>query len=111
MSNSRLDMILAMMRSNPGDAFLRYAAALEYKKADDHVESIRILKQLVKDIPTYLPSYYMLGSILTEKGQTDKAILIFKEGKEIAKKQNDSKTLGELSEALMLLDIYDDEEA
>lgn len=111
MSQSRLDMILDMLQSNPGDAFLRYAAALEYKKADDLNESIRILKQLVKDNPDYLPSYYMLGGLLSEKGQTDKAIQVYKEGKEVAKKQNDTKTLGELSEALMLLDVYDDEEA
>jgi hypothetical protein len=53
----------------------------------------------------------MLGGLLSEKGQTDKAIQVYKEGKEVAKKQNDTKTLGELSEALMLLDVYDDEEA
>lgn len=110
MSQERLQMILEMLANNNTDTFLRYAAALEYRKMGDSAEAIKYLRSLMKDSPEYLPTYYQLGSLLEEKGQSEKAIEVYKEGRVVAKKQNDSKTLGELTEALMLLDVYDDEE-
>jgi len=102
-------MILDMLQHNSDDSFLRYAAALEYIKIDDKDKAIHYLKSLVKDFPEYLATYYQLGKILEEKGKPEKAIEIYKKGREVAKKQQDRKTLGELSEALMILDIYDEE--
>lgn len=107
MSQDRLPLILEMLENNPGDTFLRYAAALEYIKLEETDTAIDLLSKLVKDNPDYLPSYYQLGKLLEEKGKSDKAITIYKKGAEVAGQQNDTKTLGELTEALMLLDVYD----
>ena len=109
MSQNRLDMILDMLQSNPDDTFLRYAVALEYIKLEENEKAIHYLKSLIKDFPDYLPTYYQYGKLLEEKGKTDKAILIYKKGREVATAQKDTKTLGELSEALMILDVYDEE--
>lgn len=102
-------MILDMLKHNADDTFLRYAVALEYVKLDQKEKAIQYLKSLVKDFPDYLATYYQLGKLLEEKGKTDKAIEIYKQGREVAKTQKDSKTLGELGEALMILDVYDEE--
>lgn len=109
MSQDRLALILEMLENNPADPFLRYAAALEYAKMGLNTEAISYLKSLLKDNPEYLPSYYQLGKLLEERGESELAIAIYRKGKEVAKVQNDGKTLGELSEALMLLDVYDEE--
>lgn len=107
MSQNRLDMILEMLQTNDDDSFLRYAAALEYMKLGETDTAIDYLKKLVKDFPEYLASYYQLGKLLEEKGKTNKAIEIYKKGTVVARKQNDTKTLGELGEALMIHDVYD----
>lgn len=108
MTQDRLKMIEVMLETNPKDSFLHYAAALEHHKNGDINTAIKILKSIVKNDPNYLASYYQLGKLLEEKGKSEEAIEFYLSGKDVAKKQSDTKTLGELSEALMLLDVYED---
>ncbi len=104
----RLKMIETMLETNPKDSFLHYAAALEHQKNGDVGASIKIIQKIIKNDPEYLASYYTLGKMLEDKGKMEEAVDVYKAGKSVAKKQNDSKTLGELAEALMLLDVYED---
>ena len=108
MMQDRLKMIENMLETNPKDSFLHYAAALENHKNGDINQAIKILKSIEKNDPNYLASYYQLGKFLEEKGKMEEAIEVYLAGKDVAKKQSDMKTLGELSEALMLLDVYED---
>jgi tetratricopeptide (TPR) repeat protein len=104
----RLKMIENMLSTNPKDSFLHYCAALEHEKNGDQVAAIKILRSIVKNDPDYLASYYQLGKLLEERGKTEEAIDAYKAGRSVARKRNDSKTMGELSEALMLLDVYEE---
>ena len=49
------------------------------------------------------------ASYTKSKTKLKKAINVYKSGKVIAKKQNDMKTIGELTEALMILDADEDD--
>ena len=100
----RIKLIKEMLSTNNTDPFLNYAAALEYNKIGDKEEAVNLLVGIVKNNPDYLGTYYQLGKLYDEQGQFEKAIDIFKKGRKIALKQNNHKTLGELTEALMLLD-------
>jgi tetratricopeptide (TPR) repeat protein len=104
MANDRIVLIKQMLDKNPEDSFLRYAVALEFKKNGDVEKSIDYLEDLIKRDPQYLASYYQLGKIFEEQGKAHKAITFYRQGKLIAAKVNDRKTLGELDEALMILD-------
>ncbi|MBL0315903.1 MAG: hypothetical protein IPP69_09035 [Flavobacteriales bacterium] len=104
----RLKMIETMLETNPKDSFLHYAAALEHQKNGDANTAIKIIQKIIKNDPDYLASYYQLGKMLEDKSKMTEAVEVYKAGKSIARKQNDMKTLGELSEALMLLDVYED---
>lgn len=108
MIQDRLKMIETMLETNPRDSFLHYAAALEHQKNGELNQAVKILKTIIKNDPDYLASYYQLGKLLEDRNKVEEAIEVYKAGKDIARKQNDSKTLGELSEALMLLDVYED---
>lgn len=101
-------MIENMLTTNPQDSFLQYAAALEYQKNGDINNAIKIIQKIIKNDPDYLASYYQLGQMLEEKGKVEEAISVYRNGRSVAKKQSDMKTLGELSEALMLLDVFED---
>ena len=107
MNQNRLAMIKEMLASNPTDPFLKYAAALEFKKSREADEAIRLMEELVRENPDYLATYYQLGKLYEEKGQVSLAIKYYQAGKIIAGKQNDRKTSNELSEALMHLDAED----
>ena len=108
MSDRRLEMVLEMLKNDPNDVFLIYAAALEYKKAGNTDNALQLLEKIVDKFPGYLGAYYTLGKMYEERGEFERAIEVYKIGKKVAKEQNDEKTIGELTEALMLLD--DEEE-
>ena len=107
-NNDRFGLIKDMLKQNPEDSFLNYAAALEYKKKGESEKAIELIEALLQNDVNYLGGYYQLGKLYEEKGETEKAIDIYKRGKKIAQKTNDEKTLGELSEALMIIDGFDD---
>jgi tetratricopeptide (TPR) repeat protein len=101
---SRIEQIREMLRDDPEDAFLIYALALEHEKAGEVQEAIKGLESLRSKQPDYLPVYYKLGKLSEQSGHMQKAIEYYKTGIQVARKQNDQKTLGELNEALMFLD-------
>ena len=107
MVEDRLTFMEEMLDTNPNDPFLLYAIAIEYQNKGDIKKTASIFTQLVKEHPDYLPTYYQLGKILESKGKNDKAIALYTKGKALAEKQNDQKTVGELSEALLILVDYD----
>lgn len=100
-------MITEMLVKNPDDTFLNYAAALENKKRNKPKKAISIFKKIVNMDPDYLATYYQLGKLLEEVGKTEEAVEVYKRGRELAKKTKDVKAMGELSEALMILDEGD----
>ncbi len=104
MTSNRLELIAEMLEKNPNDTFLNYAAALEYRKDNDRPKAIRTFKKIVESDPDYLPTYYQLGKLLEEAGKNKEAIVVYRKGYVLSKKINDLKAIGELSEALLLLD-------
>lgn len=109
MEQDRQALIHQMLKTNPDDPFLIYAAALEYRKKNDKESTLNMFKKLVDEHPDYLATYYQIGKLYEEMGKLESAISFYKKGREVAKKQNDLKTLSELSEALMILDEDDGE--
>lgn len=109
MSHNRLELIAEMLEKNPDDTFLNYAAALEHRKGNKLPKAIKIFKKIVEQDPDYLPTYYQLGKLLEETGKPVEALKVYKKGHELAVKVNDIKAMGELSEALLILDTADDE--
>ncbi len=104
MIKDRLKMIEDMLNKNPEDTFLNYAVALEYKKYGFNDKAMNTLEKLKDLDPKYLPTYYQLGKLHEDKNNQNKAISIYKIWINIAKEKDDSKTLGELAEALLMLD-------
>ena len=74
MSAERLEQLLAMLAEEPGDAFLRYAIALEYKRLGDFDTAIAALEALLTDDPAHVPSYYQLALMLGELGRVPDAV-------------------------------------
>ena len=108
MVEDRLAFMEEMLDTNPNDPFLLYAIAMEHQNNKDMKKTAIIYAKLLKEHPTYLATYYQMGQILEGKGKFEKAVALYRKGKELALKVNDQKTIGELSEALLILVHQDD---
>jgi len=93
-----------MLEKEPNDSFLNYAFALELEKENKTYEAIFIIEKIILLDKNYLGAYYKLGKLFETISQNEKAKQIYLAGIEIAKQQKNTKTLNELSEALMLLE-------
>ncbi len=104
MALSRLEQIQEMLKSEPADSFLNYALALEYAKINDERKAIELLEALLARDENYLGAYYQLGKYYEQLDQKNKAVETYQNGASIAQKQKNKKALGELNEALWMLE-------
>lgn len=74
MSADRLSQLRTMLTEEPGDLFIRYAIALELKRAGDMEQAISDLKSILADEPAHIASYYQLGLMQAETGLPAEAI-------------------------------------
>lgn len=102
--SSRLDQLLVMLQEDPRDSFLRYAVAVEYEAAANTTEAISRIESLLADEPDYLGAYYKLGQLHERNGNAEKALDVYRKGAALARRQNNTKTLGELNTAILLLE-------
>jgi predicted Zn-dependent protease len=103
-AKDRLDLIQDMLKKEPDDSFLNYALAMEYNVKGETEKAIQQLEKLINKDPDYLGTYYQLGKLYENKNETQKAIITYAAGAELAKLQNNNKAIGELNEALWMLE-------
>jgi predicted Zn-dependent protease len=84
----RLSQLKTMLAETPDDPFLKYGIALEIAKTN-YQEGITKLKELTRNHPEYLASYYRIGALLSNNNQEAEAIVYLLEGLHLAKVQNE----------------------
>ncbi len=97
--NHRIEQLLTFIKNEPDDPFNQYALALEYMNFDINMAQ-KHFEILYQQQPNYLPLYYHLGKLYEEIENYTKALEIYKQGIDVAKKQNNLKTEKELTSAL-----------
>lgn len=100
---SRRAKIEAMLVDDPRDTFLRYSLALELAKEGDHERSLAGLRELMSDLPPYVPAFFMAGQQLTRLGRIEEARTILRDGIEAARAQRNDHAAGEMAEFLTSL--------
>jgi len=99
MNHSRLKQLFKFLEEDPHDPFNLYAIANEYISIDKG-ESLKYFEKLLSEHKGYLPTYYQAATLYSNMGKTQKATEIFEAGIQLAKQQNNLKTLRELQNAL-----------
>lgn len=105
MNNNTIQLLKSFLKQDPSDSFTQFALALEYKKIGDIQQSESIFKKLVNDDPNYVGTYYHLGKLLEQNGNTEEARHVFKDGIKVAEKSGDQLATSELKQALLELDF------
>ncbi len=101
---SRKQQLLSMLVNEPDDVFLNYALAMEYLSSNQFNDASEQLKKVLFLNSTYLPCFYQLGQINEKLGNNDIALTYYKQGIDVAKSQNNNKAIGELNEAIWMLE-------
>jgi tetratricopeptide (TPR) repeat protein len=102
--STRLEQLQQMLTQEPTDEFLQYAIAIEYFSVNNFEKAIDCFTKLIHVNADYLAAYYQMGKCYEELKQYENAKNIYTKGVELAQKQNKTKTLNELKEALFLLE-------
>ena len=96
----RLESLHKMLESSPDDLFLHYALAMEYMSAGEDVLALEKLEKIKTESPSYLAVYYQLAKLYEKLEEPEKSIEVYEQGIEVAREQNETKTMGELRSAL-----------
>ena len=103
---SRREKIEAMLVDDPGDTFLRYGLALEMRSAGEHDASLAKLAELTRDVPPYVPAFFMAAQQLADLERIEEARSFLRDGIDEARRQGDSHAASEMSEMLATLGEY-----
>lgn len=91
-----MEQLREMLAQEPGEAFLRYAIALEHRRAGDTEQAMADLYQLLQEDPKYIACYYQLAMLLAEAGRLQEAIDVCEAGAMQCIVTRDLKARGEL---------------
>jgi len=101
---SRKELLLDMLEKEPKDVFLNYALAMEFLATSNFKEAELQFKKVLDINSTYLACYYQLGQVNEKLDRNDIALTYYYNGLELAKSQSNTKALGELNEAIWMLE-------
>jgi tetratricopeptide (TPR) repeat protein len=99
MEKSRIEFLRESVQSDPGDAFARYALALELSRSQPQ-EAWQQFQHLLTHHPDYSATYYQAGIFLAGQGRQDEAKQILSKGIEVTRRQGNQHAQSELQAAL-----------
>jgi tetratricopeptide (TPR) repeat protein len=103
MASSRLETLKNLLAQKPGDSFLRYGVAMEYRNTGDLASAAREFESLMADDPDYAAAYFHAGQTLERLGKLDEARETYLRGIEVTSRLGNSHARDELQGTLNLL--------
>jgi len=100
----RVEQLRKFIAASPDEAFPRYALALELKAKGEARAAVAELEELLRRKPDYLAAYLQLGMLLQTAGSAAEAREVLVRGQDVARRQANTHTLSELTQALETLD-------
>jgi tetratricopeptide (TPR) repeat protein len=97
---SRLDKLLKMLETEPGDAFVLYGIAQEHANAERHADAVAFYDRCLAADPAYLYAYYHKAVSQQELGDVGGAKKTLGAGLKIARKAADAKAQSEMQTLL-----------
>lgn len=108
MANDRLEQLLQLLESSPGDNFITFAIAKEHEKYGREQEALNWYLKLRDEQPEYIGTYYHLGKLYERLGQAEDAFRTYQSGMKAAQKAGDQHALSELAGAKLALGDEED---
>ncbi|MDP9174876.1 MAG: hypothetical protein M3O30_13585 [Planctomycetota bacterium] len=103
-TGERLQKIQTMLEKSPGDTFLLYALAIEYKNSGNKALALESLDKVIQHDWGYCYAYYQKGQILEQEGDIETARKVYREGIDAAERKGDQHAREEISGALSMIE-------
>ncbi len=100
----RLKALMELIKEEPSEPFHKYALGLEYREIEPE-KAYDIWENLAVEMPDYLPVYYPLAELLGAMMLYGIAIYYCDLGIDVATAQSNTKTLAELKNLKMNLEM------
>ena len=101
---SRLEKLRQMLEKSPGDTFLLYATALEYRKTGDAKSALEFLDRVIQQDWGYCYAYHQKGQTLESTGDLDGARQAYRQGIDAAARKGDQHAGEEIAVALAMIE-------
>lgn len=99
----KIEQLKALLKDVPDEPFVLFALAQEYAKKGDLTVAVQYYERLAATAPDYTGTYYHLGKLYEQLGETARAISVYQKGMEITRNKNDHHALSELQSALEMI--------
>ncbi len=104
MAEDRLEKLQNMLAKSPGDTFLLYATAMEFKKRGEAKLAIEMFDKTIQHDWGYCYAYHQKGLILESTGDADGAKQAYRAGIEAAERKGDAHAKEEIAAALSMIE-------
>lgn len=108
MNNQRIQQLIRFVQEEPNEPFNVYALAMEYV-ANDPAQARTYFDDLLTRFPDYLPTYYHAAALYAETNEREQAAALYDKGIDLARTQQNQKTLLELQRAQQAFEDDEDE--
>ncbi len=108
MNNQRIQQLIRFLQEEPNEPFNVYALAIEYV-TDDPAQARTYFDDLLTRFPDYLPTYYHAAALYAESNDWERAAALYEKGINLARTQQNQKTLLELQRAQQAFEDDEDE--
>jgi len=102
--SARLKSLLELYNKEPNDSFVAYGIALEHISAGNHEKAEVYLTSLLKSDPGYVPAYMQLARVKENLDRIEEAKDVYRNGIDVARKNNELRTATEMEEFLSELE-------
>jgi Tfp pilus assembly protein PilF len=102
--SSRMEKLRLMLEKSPGDTFLLYAVALEYRKSGDPKSAVEYLDKVIQHDWGYCYAYHQKGQILESQGDIDAAKEAYHQGIDAAARKGDQHAGQEIAASLEMIE-------
>lgn len=106
-NNSRLAQLFKMLALQADDAFIHYAIAMEFNKEHNYLKACEWLESTLQLDPKYIAAYYHLAQMHIALHQKEQALVALEKGISTAKELKDQKSLAELQNSKMNIELED----
>jgi hypothetical protein len=97
---TRRQMLEEFVAAKPGDAFARYALAMDCANSGDSANADLHFKTLLGSHPDYIAAYFQYGQFLARTGRTQEARSTLTAGIATAQRTGDDHARAEMESAL-----------
>jgi len=101
---SRLEKLQGMLEKSPGDTFLLYAMAMEFRKSGDEKQALEFFDKVIQHDWGYCYAYHQKGLVLESAGDLEGAKQAYRAGIDAAGRKGDQHAREEISAALAMIE-------